>query len=193
MTTSRDVTPWDFLTMTLWSVIFAIGLVPELAFHGLRGMAHVSTRNAFINSSGMITFALCVYIAMFAFRQCRAHGMSGIDAQGKAIHIALLALVAFIEIPGRSPIFGTQTLLGLMFQSSLQQDLSLKLVLWGVGLTKFGVWLYLYTLLIRFHVLGNRQVFCRVRTFFQHYDPALNIPEEKPEKKAESSSSIDSQ
>ncbi|MFP6598430.1 MAG: hypothetical protein VCC01_13305 [Candidatus Hydrogenedentota bacterium] len=172
MTTSRNVTIWDLLTMSLWSAFFAVGLVPEYVFHGLRALAHVSSYAAFVNSSAIITFALSAYVAFFVARQCRANGMRSADIQAKAIHVALLSILAFLEIPGRSPIFGTQTLLGLMLQSSLQVDQTLKVILWTVGCTKLAAWLYLYTLMLRFHVFGVRDVFTRMPTFF------LRLPHE---------------
>ena len=179
MTTSRDVTIWDYFSMGMWSVLFAIGLVPEFVFHGLRAAAHISKYTAFVNSSAIITLALAGYIAFFVSRQSRAGGISIPDSQAKAIHAALLSILAFIEIPGQSPVFGIQTLLGLMLQSELQVEPSMKVMLWVVGCTKLAAWIYLYTLMLRFHVLGNREVFSKMRTFFIQYD------DHEPQKKTE--------
>lgn len=181
MTTKPNVTIWDLLTMGLWSALFAVGLVPELAFHGLRALAKVSSYAAFVNSSAIITFALSAYVAFFVARQCRACGLTSGDVQAKAIHAALLSILAFIEIPGRSPVFGTQTLLGLMLQSSLQVDQNLKVMLWVVGCTKLAAWLYLYTLMLRFHVVGIRDVFTRMPTFFLHVHKEPEAKQENPE------------
>lgn len=177
MTASRNVTIWDMMTMTLWSTLFAVGLVPELVFHGMRALAGVSSYSAFINSSAIITFALTAYFAFFVARQCRANGLSSGIIQAKSVHVALLSMLAFMEIPGQSPVFGTQTLLGLMLMSSLQVDQTLKVMLWVVGCTKLAAWLYLYTLMLRFHVLGNREVFARMHTFFM-YIPHDDIAED---------------
>ena len=139
-------------------------------FHGLRAAAHVSKYIAFVNSSAIITLALAGYLAFFVSRQSRAGGLSVADSQAKAIHAALLSILAFIEIPGQSPVFGIQTLLGLMLQSGLQVESSMKVMLWIVGCTKLAAWIYLYMLVLRFHVLGNREVFSKMRTFFVQYD-----------------------
>jgi hypothetical protein len=181
MTTSRNVTLWDMLTMALWSTLFAIGLVPEYVFHGLRALAKVSSYAAYVNSSAIITFTIATYVAFFVARQCRANGMTPGDIQAKAIHAALLSVLAFLEIPGRSPIFGTQTLLGLMLKSSLQVDQTLKVVLWIVGCTKLAAWLYLYTLMLRFHILGVRDVFTRMPTFFLQVRHQPEAAPEEPE------------
>jgi len=175
MTTTRDVTIWDLMSMVLWSALFAVGLVPELAFHGLRGLAHVSSRFAMVNSSAMITFGLSAYLMFFVARQCVLTRMSRGEAHGKAIHVGLLSILAFLEIPSQSPVFGIQTLLGLMLQSELQVEFSLKVMLWSIGCTKLAAWLYLYSLMIRFHIFGNREAFSRMPTFFVqiHREPKL--------------------
>ena len=73
----------------------------------------------------------------------------------------------------KTNVLGTQTLLGPMLQSSLQVDQTLKVILWTVGCTKLAAWLYLYTLMLRFHVFGVRDVFTRMPTFFLqlHHEP----------------------
>lgn len=166
MTAARSVTIWDLMTMCMWSVLFAVGLVPELVFHGLRSVSGVTTYIAFVNSSAIITFSLAGYVAFFVARQCRESGMGSGAMQTKAIHAALISVIAFMEIPGQSPIFGTQTLLGLMIRSSLQPERSLRILLWVVGCTKLTAWVYLYALMLKFHVFGVRTAFNRIPSLF---------------------------
>lgn len=163
MTDSRTVTAWDLLTMVLWSALFGIGLVPELAFHTLRGFAGVTSSGSLVNSSSAITLGFAIYVSLFVLRQCKAAGLAPINAQGRAVQAALWSLIAFLEIPTRSPIFGTQTLLGILWNSPDLPDLKLKLIIWAVGFCKLVAWSYLYSLMFRFHVLGNRDAFNGIR------------------------------
>ena len=162
MTDSHNVTIWDSLSLVLWSLFFLAGLVPEVVYHSLRNLAGVTTQHAFINSSAIISIGLATYLAFFVSRQCRKSRLSDHESQGKAIWIAIIALLAFLELPSRSAIFGTQTLLLLMFQSSYMDDPYLRKVIWLVGCCKLTAWCYLYSLLLRFHLLGRRHIFSRM-------------------------------
>ena len=166
MTDSHNVTIWDGLTLGLWSFFFIIGLAPEWFFHGFRTLSGVTAQHAVINSSGLITVGFSAYFAFFVARQCRQGGLSDSDAQGKAIHVGIIAMIAFLELPSRSAIFGTQTLVYLMVQSSQIDDAYLRNVLLLVGSLKLVAWLYLFSLIIRFHLMGRRHTFSRMPSFF---------------------------
>lgn len=181
MSDSHNVTIWDGFTMSLWTFFFFAGLAPEFAFHWFRALSGVTTQHAFVNSSAVITIALAIYLAFFVARQCKVAGLHDADAQGKALQVGILALLAFLELPSRGSTFGTQTLLGLMFQSSYMEDPDLRKIVWIVGCCKLSAWAYLYSLMIRFHLLGRRQVFSRIPTFFvrhQHVSSGRNSSRE---------------
>lgn len=189
MSEPRKNTLWDYWTMCLWSTIFAMGLVPEFAFHGMRMIGGVASRNALVNSSAVLTLGLSVYLAFFVVRQCRAAGMEPADANGRGIQVALWAMIAFLELPTRSAVFGTHTLLGIMFNSGALPTAELRTVIWIVGCAKLLAWGYLYSLLIQFHIFGNRDVFNGMHLFIfrqpkpeeaANPDPTQDEPEESP-------------
>ncbi|MFP6581704.1 MAG: hypothetical protein VCD00_04035 [Candidatus Hydrogenedentota bacterium] len=180
MTDSRTVTAWDLLTMVLWSALFGVGLVPELAFHTIRGFAGVSSSGSLVNSSSTITLGFAIYVSLFVLRQCKAAGLEQINAQGRAVQAALWSLIAFLEIPTRSPIFGTQTLLGILWESPSLPSLELKAVIWAVGFCKLIAWSYLYSLMFRFHVLGNRDAFNGIRLIVPARHDKANSEQPEP-------------
>ncbi len=155
--------------MSLWTFFFFAGLAPEIAFHWFRELSGVTTQHAFVNSSAVISIGLAAYLAFFVSRQCRMAGLNDADAQAKALQVVILALLAFLELPSRGTTFSTQTLLGLMFQSSYIEDPDLRIVIWAVGCCKLTAWAYLYSLILRFHLLGRRQVFSRIPSFFMRH------------------------
>lgn len=178
MTDTRSTSIWDYCTMTLWSVTFAFGLVPEFVFHGFRAIGGVTTRDAMVNSSAVITLGLAAYIAFFVIRQCRATGLDTAEAQGRGIQAALLSMIAFLEIPTQSAVFGTQTLLGIVWNSAALPTTELKVIIWIVGICKILAWAYLYGLMVQFHLFGNRNAFNGMHMFiFRSTD---ETPPEKP-------------
>lgn len=160
----RDV--WDFLTLSLWSIFFAIGFVPELAFYVIREAAAVTTFTALVNSSAVLTISLTAYLGLFSYRKCLQSGLSETMAQGKAMEVSVLALVAFLEIPAKGTIFEMRTLLGVVLEFRELPGLYLQSVVLFVGVSKLVAWLYLYSLVLRYHASGNRDVFARIPSLF---------------------------
>lgn len=160
----RDV--WDLLTLGLWSIFFAIGLVPELAFYAFREAAAVAPHTALVNSSAVITIAFTAYIAIFAGRSCRDAGLDLAASQGKAVEIAVLALIAFIEIPAKGSAFEARTLFEVLFEVQQLPGRYLQGVVLFVGLSKLLAWLYLYSLVLRYHAFGNHAIFARIPSLF---------------------------
>ena len=111
----------------------------------------------------MITISLTAYLAFFANRRCRESGLSRVASQGKALEIAVLGLVAFLEIPAKGSAFEARTLLEIVFDFRSLPGRYLQTVVLFVGLSKIGVWLYLYSLVLRYHAYGNRSVFAESR------------------------------
>lgn len=160
----RDV--WDFLTLSLWTIFFAIGFAPEMAFYGLRAISAVTSFTALVNSSAMLTLSLTAYLAFFGYRRCIEWGLSTTIAQGKALEIAVLALVAFLEIPAKGTIFETRTLFSIVLEFRELPGLYLQTVVLFVGVSKLAAWVYLYSLVVRYHAFGNRGVFACIPSLF---------------------------
>ncbi len=160
----RDV--WDLFTLGLWFPFFLVGLVPELAFYLIREWAAVPPYSALVNSSAVITLAFAAYVAFFALRRCRDAGLSRSMAQGKALEVGLLALVAFLEIPTKGMAFQARTLIGVLLDFQQLPDRYLQLVVFFVGTTKLVAWAYLLSLVIRYHAFGNRRVFAQIPSMF---------------------------
>ena len=161
----RDV--WDLLTLAFWFVFFTIGLVPELFFSGIRHAAGVAPYTAVVNSSAVITVCFSVYLALFAYRRCIGSGNSPYMSKGKALEVALVSLVAFLELPPVSIAAETRkTLLALAFDLGSIDDLYLQGVILFVSASKLIAWAYLISLVIRYHAFGNRDVFTQVPSIF---------------------------
>ena len=157
---------WDLLTLGAWFVFFAVGLMPELAFNGIRAMAQVKTSTAVVNSSAIITLGFAAYIGLFAFRRCRERGLTAYMAQGKALEVGLIGLVAFLELPARGSIFQSRTIVTVVYQLGEIPDRYLQAVVLFVGASKLLAWAYLLSLTIRYHAFGNRYVFSEVPSLF---------------------------
>ena len=160
----RDV--WDLLTLGLWSIFFAVGLVPELAFYAFREVAAVPAHTALVNSSAVITISFTAYIAIFVGRRCMDAGLDRAVSQGKAVEIAVLALIAFIEIPAKGSAFEARTLFEVVLDVQDLPGRYLQGVVLFVGMSKLIAWLYLYSLVLRYHAFGDRGVFARVPSLF---------------------------
>lgn len=160
----RDI--WDLLTLGLWSCFFAVGFVPELAFAAVRNFAAVPSYVALVNSSAVITIALTVYLAFFTNRCCRASGLGPVASHGKALEIAVLCLVAFLEIPAKGSAFETRTLFEIVLDFRSLPGRYLQLVVLFVGMSKLAAWVYLYSLVLRYHAFGYRHVFVHIPSIF---------------------------
>lgn len=167
----RDI--WDLLTLAIWSLFFAVGLAPELAFYAIRTASNVPTATALVNSSAIITLGFAGYLSLFAYRQCLATGLNRYLSQGKALEVGLLALVAFLELPARGSLVQSRTLLSVLLSLGEITDHYLQAVIVFVGVSKLLAWAYLFSLVIRYHAFGNRRVFSEVPSLF----PSMHRPE----------------
>ncbi len=129
----RERTFWDLLSLPLWGAFFAVGLVPEPVFYGLRDLASVTTQRAFVNTSLVITFAFSCYFGLFVYGRCRDRASGHSEAQARGIQGFILGLVAFLEFPSRGGNIEVQTLLELVLRVQQMPDLSLKAILLAVG------------------------------------------------------------
>lgn len=157
---------WDTLSLVLWSLFFACGLVPEPVFYALRDAASVAAYRAVVNSSLVITVSLAAYLALFVFRRCRESGIAPLEAQGRGLQAGVLGLLAFLEFPARGGSFEVQTILGLLIRFRELPDAYLQGVILLVGLGKVAAWGYLYSLVLRFHGKARRNVFANSPTLF---------------------------
>jgi hypothetical protein len=162
---------WDILSLGLWSIFFAVGLVPELAFYALREFGGVSTRTAFINTSAAITVSFTLYLAFFAWRRCLDAGLSRPESQVRALQVGLLALIAFLELPAQGASFQTRTLLEVLANFNEIPDRYLKMVVLFVGICKLAAWWYLFQVILRFYAFGNYRVFTNMPTLFSTGEP----------------------
>lgn len=170
----RDV--WDLLTLAFWFAFFVIGLAPELFFSAFRAVGGVSAYSALVNSSAIITVGFAIYLALFAYRRCRYAGLTAYISQGKALEVALLALVAFLELPAlRSSLEGRRTLLALVLDLGTVGDRYLQGVILFVAASKLLAWIYLFSLVLRYHAFSNRTVFTQVPSMF----PSMHRAEHK--------------
>lgn len=148
------------LALLVWAIIFAAGLVPDLAFAALRGLAGVTAQNAVVNSSYAITFALSGYIGVFVLQRCRDAGAPEGEARAKAFLAACMGLAAFLELPsrGNSP-FEPRTFLEVWINFRVIDDTYARNVILIAGIGKLFCWWFLFALLLRYYAFGNSRVF----------------------------------
>lgn len=159
-------TIWDTLSLGLWALFFAMGLAPELAFRFLRDLAELSSFTAMVNSSFFITMALVGYLSWFVYHRILDAGLSSSVAVGKCIQCAIIALVAFMDLPSGRSSFETHTILELLFQLPDMPDLYVKGVVVLVVFSKLAAWWYLYALVFRYHIFANRHIFANMPSVF---------------------------
>ena len=178
--TSDRTNAWDFLTAGLWTLFFAAGLVPEPVFHIFRALSSVPAHRAFVNSSAVITVGFAVYFAYFVRSKCREGGLSRVESQGNAIQIGLIALIAFLEIPGRGDGFDSRTFIVFLINFRDISDPYVRNVVIFIGVLKISAWWYLFSLVLRYHLLGNRLVFAHMFPFIPSTRAAAVEREETP-------------
>jgi hypothetical protein len=173
---------WDMIMLMLWILFFAAGLLPEITFLMLRDLAAVAPHSAIINSSSVITITFSAYIAFFALRRARQAGLAERAARGKAMQVGMLALVAFIEIPTVGSAFETRTVLGLLVAISQFSMPEQYYTVLFVGVSKIVCWVYLFSLVFRYHAVGIRDVFARIPNVFPsaRHIQSTSIPQAPP-------------
>jgi hypothetical protein len=143
---------WRFANILVWFVLFVMGLQPEHTFFLLRQASHVVTQSAFINSYYVITYAFTGYLVWFTWRVCRAAGLSSDTAQGKAIQVGLLALLAFLPMRLEQAIY--------YHQIAVPLDRWLNVT---AGIGKCLAWLYLFSLILRYYTWEGPSAFVNMR------------------------------
>lgn len=153
---------WDILTVGLWTLFFAAGLAPERVFQIFRTIAAVSSQRAFVNSSSVITVGFAIYLGFFVRNRCRDSGLSPSESQAHAIQISLIALLAFLEVPSRTGAYDSRTFLEFLIYFREIPDRYVRNVVLFVGAIKLTAWWYLFSLVLRYHLFGNRNVFAHM-------------------------------
>ncbi len=146
---------WRWPNLALWTVFFAVGLFPEYVYNTLRDVAGVLTQSALVNSVNMLLFGLSAYLAYFTWLRCREAGLSVAAAHGKATQLGILGLAAFLPIGlHQLPEYrDTFTAEGLR-------------VMYSFAAAKFIIWLYLYSIILRFYLFSGYAVFERIPALF---------------------------
>lgn len=160
--TRQEQDLWRWPTVGLWIIFFGVGLVPERIFHTLRDLAQISTYDAALNSYQLITLALTTYLALFCYHRCREADLEEGIAQGKAIQIGALGLLAFLDVP---------------FEQLADTRSPYHLFLLGIASAKMMAWLYLLSILVRHYFCGKNQVFSRMITLIPSAHP-INSPQD---------------
>lgn len=162
----RGWDPWRGAVFLLWLIFFAVGLLPEPVFYNLREFAGVTTQRAWVNSPVALTLSFAGYIAWFTYNQCRAANLSPVQTRGNTLQIGVLALVAFLALPKRALALPELGLWSLMINASLIFDPYLRKMVYLAGIAKLGAWLYLFSLFLRYYLLGHQRAFATVFTLF---------------------------
>ena len=90
----------------------------------------------------------------------------------------MLGLVAFLEIPAKGSAFEARTLLEIVLDFRSLPGRYLQSIVLFVGLSKLLAWLYIYSLVLRYHAFGHRDVFAQIPSLFPsmraQYDDTAN-------------------
>jgi hypothetical protein len=151
------------MLLGLWTVFFFIGLFPMIMFQAICRLSFgwVPSGATFPYSDFGITVALAAYFGLFAHARARDAGLGKVDALWRGIYAGTFGLVAFL---GGLPFLLTQTGDWLLAAGMLAKVL---------------LWVYLYTLVLRYCLFNQAQVFA---TFL----PRVLEPETASEGRAES-------
>lgn len=153
--------PWALPTLALWFIFFYVGLFPETVFKALRELGGVVTMGAYINNSDVITIAFTLFLAVFTFLRAREGGSTDVQAQGRAVQVGVVALIAFLGQP-----LGLVGLTGDIMHSALAQARILIVLVIALSFLKLIAWLYLLSLMVRYYGFGNDRVFARMFCVF---------------------------
>ena len=150
--TTRD--PWRAAAFGLWELFFLVGLLPEPTFRLLRDAGGVLPQRAVINSPYAITIALAGFVAVFAYNQCRQHGLSHGESGDKSLQYLVVALVAFLPVDfiGVLNVVGNELIRN---RSTIYLSTAAKSV----------AWLYLMVLICKYY-LGYDSAFVSMPSFF---------------------------
>ncbi len=156
MSQSRRFDYWAIPNLLLWLILLIAGFLPDKTFEQLREWGDVRMTKAWVNSPSMLILACLAYLAFFTYQRSREAGLDADDAFARALHVTLVALVAFMP-------------------ASLTIELLLRLrsipptyrrFVYFVSVAKTGAWLYLLGLIVRYYFLQREKVFRDMFTFF---------------------------
>jgi len=159
---------WVLPALLLWTVFFALGIMPEWVYYILRDWGNVVTQRAFVNSYYMITLGLSGYLFFFVQFRCREAGLTFMDALGRSVQIGVLSLLAFIPVP----------LEELFFLSQIPIP-GYRHMLIAVSCAKMLAWFYLLTILFRYYLWNGHEVFLRLISIFPSSYIALKSTNEE--------------
>jgi len=146
---------WSVPTWVLWLAFLLVGLFPEPFYQGLRDIARVASQDALVNSPLVLTMALSIYLGLFVYRRCREVSVSPAASQGRALQVAVVALVAFLPFP-----------YGLLYHLNDFPTDAMRAKILLIGGAKSLAWLYVFHLFFRYYVLGEAQAFAGILCLF---------------------------
>ncbi len=139
---------WRLPAFLLWVLLFLIGLVPDEVFRLFRELGHVKTQSALVNSHYLITFCLAGFLGHFTYQRSVDAGTDDLSARGKGLQSAVFGLVAFLPVPWE--------LLPALHDIP---KLELRLAVLFACSAKFGAWVYLLSVLVRYYFWSGQAVY----------------------------------
>lgn len=179
---SRQRDGWRWPAFLLWTSFFAAGLFPEWVYYQLRAWGQVVTQRAMTNSLYLLPVAMAGFFAGFVFVRCREAG-TGNAAMGKAMQVWILALVAFLPI--RLEQIGDYLRI---------PEAEYRRLILGMATVKCISWLYLYSIVLRFHFWSGYRLFLRMPSVFpsgRTPEPAVSTSVASPAAPAVTSAELD--
>lgn len=146
---NRESWGWRVAALLLWMLFFGVALFPDYCYSQLRVEGNVATQHALTNSVHLIYISQVVYFFLFVVRAARSAGLNMALAQVLAVQLAIVSLIAFIPAaqPERIPEY-----------FAIPDPKSRWLIL-SVCALKIASWLYLFSLVFRFHLDAGTDIF----------------------------------
>ena len=146
---------WRLPALLAWLFFLAVGLFPMWTFETVREWGFVATQRALVNSHWMLITAWAGYFALFVLSRCREAGQTTAEAQGRALQVGIIALLAFLPV----------RLEQAAEFAEIIQPFERRL-LFATILAKGLAWVYLLALILQYYLIRGHRAFTGMACLF---------------------------
>jgi len=146
--TKPDSRLWAVGLLGLWSLFFAASLMPSLTLLLIREISGVFSSSSRLYSPYIVTLGCALYLFGFVTRRCEESGLDSGESRVRGFYAFVLGLLAFLDFP-----------IGALIRLSDVIDVTDRLIILAAIPIKILAWFYLFSLILRYYLWGNAQVF----------------------------------